>query len=116
MAEMWELARYVEAHPEDHEQRWCLAKKLYVSWEYRLALEHLQVLRNDSELRLNVMRYLAATYYRLGRYSDAAHELRTAVDVWPDEIAPREQLARVLESAGENEESEIGRASCRERV
>lgn len=83
MAEVWDIAKYVEEHPDDYEQRWRLAKKLYAAWEYRLALEHLQVLRNEWQKRLNVVRYLAATYYRLGRYDEAVAELREAIETWP---------------------------------
>ena len=103
--ELWDIARYVEDHPDDFEQRWRLAKKLYTAWEYRLALEHLQVLKNEWQRKLNVIRYLAATYYRLGRYADAIAELKAAIDAWPQEIGVREQLARVLETAGEEEEA-----------
>ena len=102
MAEIWDIARYVEANPDDHEQRWRLAKKLYTAWEYRLALEHLQILKNEGQERLNIRRYLSATYYRLGRYKEATLELREAITVWPDEIGLYEQLARVLEIAGDH--------------
>lgn len=105
MAEMWDIARYVEDHPEDHEQRWRLAKKLYMAWEYRLALEHLQVLKSEWGPRVNVRRYLAATYYRLGRYEEAATELEGAVKEWPDELGLREQLARVYEIMGRREQA-----------
>ncbi len=105
MAEMWDIAKYVEEHPDDYEQRWRLAKKLYAAWEYRLALEHLQVLRNEWQKKLNVVRYLSATYYRLGRYDEAMEELREAIETWPQEIGLREQLARVLEIAGKRTES-----------
>ena len=112
MAEIWDIARYVEANPDDHEQRWRLAKKLYTAWEYRLALEHLQVLKNEGQERINILRYLAATYYRLGRYDEATDELRNAISIWPDEIGLIEQLARVLEIAGDH----IGAAEMWERV
>ncbi|HPO17099.1 MAG TPA: tetratricopeptide repeat protein, partial [Candidatus Hydrogenedentes bacterium] len=105
MADMWELAHYVEEHAEDHEQRWKLAKQLYAAWEYRLALEHLQVLKNEWQRKLNVVRYLAATYYRLGRYDEAIAELEEAIKTWPQEIGIREQYARVLEVAGRREEA-----------
>lgn len=105
MAEVWDIAKYVEEHPDDYEQRWRLAKKLYAAWEYRLALEHLQVLRNEWQKRLNVVRYLAATYYRLGRYDEAVAELREAIETWPQEMGLREQLARVLEIAGKRIEA-----------
>lgn len=112
MAEIWDIARYVEANPDDHEQRWRLAKKLYTAWEYRLALEHLQILKNEGQERVNILRYLAATYYRLGRYEEAQAELRHAIGVWPDEIGLYEQLARVLEIAGDH----LGAADEWERV
>lgn len=112
MAEMWDISHYVEGHPDDYEQRWRLAKKLYMAWEYRLALEHLQVLRNEWDRRVNVVRYLAATYYRLGRYTEAINELDTALEFWPDEIGLHEQLARVKEISGDRE----GSAEVWERV
>lgn len=112
MAEIWDIARYVEANPDDHEQRWRLAKKLYTAWEYRLALEHLQVLKNEGQERINILRYLAATYYRLGRYEEATRELKEAIAIWPDEIGIYEQLARVLEIAGDN----LGAAAMWEKV
>ncbi len=105
MAEMWDLAHYVEEHPDDYEQRWKLAKQLYAAWEYRLALEHLQVLKNEWQRKLNVVRYLSATYYRLGRYEEAIAELEEAIKTWPQEIGIREQYARVLEVAGKREEA-----------
>lgn len=103
MADMWELGQYVEDHPDAYEQRWRLAKKLYLACEYRLVLEHLQILKNEWTPKLNVVRYLAATYYRLGRYEDSINELEDAINVWPDEVGLREQLARVLETAGDTE-------------
>ena len=92
-----ELTSFVEAHPDDHEQRWRLAKKLYMDCEYRQALEHLQILRDTWRPRVNVSRYLAATCYRLGRYDDALKELTTALQRWPHEVALKEQAARVYE-------------------
>lgn len=105
MADIWDIARYVEANPDDHEQRWRLAKKLYTAWEYRLALEHLQILKNEGPNRINILRYLGATYYRLGRYEEAIRELEGAVAQWPEEIGLFEQLARVLEIAGNHEKA-----------
>lgn len=105
MVDIWDLGRYVEEHPDEYEQRWRLAKKLYLACEYRLALEHLQILKNEWSRKLNIVRYLAAAYYRLGRYEEAVDELREAVTVWPDEVGLREQLARVLEVAGRPEEA-----------
>jgi len=104
-SDIWELARFIEDHPGDHERRWQLAKKMYMAWEYRHALEHLQVLRNEWDDRQNVARYLAATYYRLGRYAEAIEELEAAIARWPQEIGLREQLARVLEVAGKRQEA-----------
>jgi tetratricopeptide (TPR) repeat protein len=98
---LWDLARFVELHPEDYEERWRLAKKMYLSWEYRHALDHLLVLKNEWTPRLNVRRYLAATYYRLGRYDDASAELEEAIGRWPEDVGLREQLARVKEIAGD---------------
>ena len=94
---MWDLAQYVEDHPEKHNQRWRLAKKLYAAWEYRLALEHLQVLNNEWEPKLNVLRYMAATQYRLARYEEAVSSLTAGIETWPDDVSIREQLARVFE-------------------
>lgn len=99
MADVWDIAQYVETHPDDYEQRWRLAKKLYLAWEYRLALEHLLVLKNEWEPRANVRRYLGATLFRLQRYDDAIRELEDAAQMWPDDVPVRQQLARVLEAA-----------------
>ncbi|MEK7795771.1 MAG: hypothetical protein AAB353_14635, partial [Candidatus Hydrogenedentota bacterium] len=82
MADVWELQQWVEGHPDRFDQRWRLAKKLFLAWEYRLALEHLLVLKNEWDRRPNVVRYLAATYYRLGRYEEAIEELRAATQSW----------------------------------
>lgn len=105
MTDVWELAAYVEAHPDNYGQRWRLAKKLYTSWEYRLALEHLLVLKNESEPRENVMRYLAATYYRLNRLDDSIETLEEALKVWPDNAGLLEQLARTQGEADYNEDA-----------
>ena len=71
-----------------------------MAWEYRDALDHLLVLKKEWLRKQNVLRYLAATYYRLGQYDDAVRELNEAIEVWPAEVCLKEQLARVLESAG----------------
>ncbi|MBP8130735.1 MAG: tetratricopeptide repeat protein [Candidatus Hydrogenedentes bacterium] len=105
MTDLQELTQYVEENPNDHEKRWLLAKKLYNACEYRLALEHLQVLRNEWREKLHVVRYSAATYYRLGRYEEALRDLEYGVATWPNEIGLREQEARVLETAGRREEA-----------
>ena len=105
MTDVWDIAQYVEAHPDNNEQRWRLAKKLYMAWEYRLALEHLQVLKNEWDRKINVCRYLAATYYRLSRYDDAIRELESAISEWPEELGLHEQLARTLDVAGRKPEA-----------
>ncbi len=98
MADMWDIAAHVESHPDDYQQRWRLAKKLYAAHEYRLVLEHLNVLKNEWTPKVNVRRYLAATYYRLGRYSEAIAELEETIAEWPEEIGIREQMAYVLKA------------------
>lgn len=105
MTDVQDLTQYVEEHPNDHEQRWRLAKKLYNACEYRLALEHLQVLRKEWQEKLHVVRYSAATFYRLGRYEEALRELQYGIATWPNEIGLREQEARVLETAGRREDA-----------
>lgn len=105
MAEMWDVAAHVETNPGDHPQRWRLAKKLYAAHEYRLALEHLNVLKNEWTSKMNVRRYLGATYFRLGRYAEAIAELNDSIKEWPDEIGMREQLAYVLKADKRNEEA-----------
>lgn len=100
MVDFRELTAYVESHPDDYEQRWRLSKKLYMACEYRGALTHLVVLKREWTRKLNVLRYLSATYYRLGRYDEAIGELRDAIELWPNELPLREQLARAFEMAG----------------
>lgn len=103
MTDIWDLSAYVEAHPGDLDQRWRLAKKLYTAFEYRLALEHLLVLKNEWGPRANVSRYLAATYFRLGRYEEAIREMRNSLDKFPEDMGLREQLARTLVTDDQNE-------------
>lgn len=100
MTDVWEIAAYVEEHPDDYQQRWRLAKKFYAEHEYRLALDHLQLLQKDWMPKLNVQRYLAATYYRLGRYTEAEEHLEKTLKQWPDEVGPCEQLAHVYNVDG----------------
>jgi len=100
MADIAELKQYVEGHPGDHEKRWWLAKRLYKAGDYAAALEHLVYLKAQWDPKLNVRRYLAATYYRLARFPEAVMELQEAIGLWPDDIPVREQLARVLEVSG----------------
>lgn len=103
MAEIDDLTAQVEKTPENHELRWRLAKRLYMTGDYRAALKHLQILRGQWKPKINVARYLAAAYYRLGRYDQSIAELEDAVLEWPMEIPLREQLARVFEVAGRKE-------------
>lgn len=105
MADLWEIARYVEANPNNYVQRWRLAKKLYLAWEYRLALEHLQILKNEWDEKENVLRYLAATYYRLKRLTDSVDELKGALQIWPQSLGLYEQLARTLDIADRKDEA-----------
>ena len=98
MAEIWDILDHLDRNPGDHEERWKLAKKFYAAWEYEQALEHLLILRKEWEPKLNVSRYLAATYYRLGKNEEALQELRDALERWPDELSLKEQQTRVLET------------------
>ena len=99
-ADLEELSQYVAVHPDDYERRWALAKKLYMAWEYNDAQKHLLILKKSWTRKLNVLRYLAATYYRLGLYDEAIAELNAITQLWPNEVAVWEQLARVYEIAG----------------
>ncbi len=105
MADLRDLVDAVEGDPDDHPQRWRLVKKLYMECEYRDALSHLLVLRDEWPDRLNVVRYLGATYYRLGQYEDAINEIQAAIKLWPREVPLREQLARSLEVAERPDEA-----------
>lgn len=98
-----QLRSYIESHPDDFARRWKLAKKLYMACEYADVLGHLQILKEQWTPKVNVCRYLAAAYYRLGRYEEAIAELEDAVSTWPTELPLRKQLAKVLESRGERE-------------
>ncbi len=100
MADIWDTAENVEKNPDDYTQRWRLVKQLYGAWEYDQALEHLVVLKQKWEPKLNVRRYLAACLFRLGRHEEAVTELREAITLWPGEVGLQEQLTRVLESMG----------------
>lgn len=104
-ADLEELSRFVAAHPDDYAQRWRLAKKLYMAWEYTEAIKHLLILKKSWTRKLNVLRYLAATYYRLGKYEESISELREILQQWPSETAVWEQLARVLEIADRPEDA-----------
>lgn len=105
MPDLAELVEYVRNHPFEYGRRWQLAKRLYLACEYNDALDHLEVLKEEWHRKLNVVRYLAAAYYRLGQYDDAIRELEGAIKYWPEEIPPREQLARVFEMSGRREQA-----------
>lgn len=93
--DLLELLDYVEKNPNDYEKRWMLAKKLYQNKDYHLALEHLTVLKNEWEPKVNVVRFYAATLYRLGKYDEAIKELQKAIEQWSDEPGLYEQLGKV---------------------
>ena len=105
MTDIAELQSSVMQDPADYEARWRLAKKLYLACEYQQALDHLLVLKSKWSRRLNVLRYLAATFYRLGMYTEAIEELKDALSMWPTEVGLMEQLARVHEAAGNKEDA-----------
>jgi hypothetical protein len=105
MNDLKELADYVVEHPEAYEYRWRLAKKLYMAWEYNEALRHLLILKRNWSRKLNVLRYLAATLFRIGRYEDAIKELDAILVQWPSEVPVWEQLAKVHEAAGNGEKA-----------
>ncbi len=105
MADVEEIRAYVDTHPDDHKQRWRLAKKLYTAWDYRSALEHLLLLRDVWPDQVPVLRYLAATYYRLGKYAEAETELLKALKDHPQEYSLLEQLAKVYEGAGNTDKA-----------
>jgi tetratricopeptide (TPR) repeat protein len=96
-----ELTDYVFEHPEAYEERWRLAKRLYTEGEYEDALKHLTILKRRWMKKLNVLRYLAATYYRLERFDDAIAELKETLVQWPRETPVLEQLAKVYEASGQ---------------
>ncbi len=100
MTDTWDVAQYVESHPEDSKQRWRLAKKYFQEWEFRLALEHLLLLKNEWPDNLNVHRYVAATYYRLERYDDSVLALKDSIEQWPRDVSLYEQLAKAYQGWG----------------
>lgn len=105
MADVEEIRAYVESHPDDHKQRWRLAKKLYNTWDYRSALEQLLILREVWPEQVAVSRYLGATYFRLGKYDEAAEVLVEAIAKHPEEVSLLEQLAKVHEGGGQTEKA-----------
>lgn len=101
MADIDEIRLYLESHPEDHKQRWRLAKKLYKAWDYRSALAELEILKGVWPDQVPVVRYLAATYFRLGKYDDAAAALLPVITRNPEDDSLLEQLAKIHEGSGE---------------
>lgn len=105
MADVEEIRAYVESHPDDHKQRWRLAKKLYNAWDYRSALEQLLLLKEVWPDQVPILRYLAATHYRLGKYEEAADVLVQAIKDNPDEVSLMEQLAKIHEGGGNTDKA-----------
>ena len=52
-----------------------------------------------------MQRYLAATFYRLGRYTEAEEYLLKTIQQWPEESGPIEQLAHVYRVDGKLKEA-----------
>ena len=105
MSKTHDLQEYVTKHPRDHEKRWRLAKRLYKEGKYEQTLDHLQVVKQYRTPKIHVVRYIAATYYRLERFDDAVSELSQAIEEFPYDLSLREQLARVLRQAGRTKEA-----------
>lgn len=100
MADADEIRVYLESYPDDHEQRWRLAKKLYEQREYTAALLELARLRKIWPDHVPVQRYLGATHFRLGQFTEAASVLEMAVARHPGDVLLLEQLAKTYEGAG----------------
>ena len=100
MATLDEIRVYLDKYPDDHKQRWRLAKRLYRDCQYLSALEHLKILREVWPDQLPVLSYLAATYYRHGKYEKAEAELTSALEKHPEEYAILKHLAKVYEEMG----------------
>jgi len=100
VSDLWELTSFVEDNPHNGEQRWRLAKKLYAAFEYRLALEHMQVLESDlgDTADANLYRYLGATYYRLQRYDQCLRALTRGLERFPEQPGIWEQQAKALKA------------------
>ena len=96
-----ELSEFVKQNPDDYNQRWRLAKKLYSAWEYRGALEHLKTLKEAWPNQQNVIHYLATTHYRMGNYKEAIAELEALLEIYPSDTSVRRLLARICEASGE---------------
>ena len=93
MADADEIRVYLESYPDDHEQRWRLARKLYEQRAYTAALSELIRLRKSWPDHVPVQRYLGATHFRLGQFAEAASVLEMAVARNPGDVLLLEQLA-----------------------
>jgi tetratricopeptide (TPR) repeat protein len=100
MADADEIRVYLASYPDDHEQRWRLARKLYEQRDYALALAELLRLKAAWPDHVPLQRYLGATHYRLGQFSEAATVLEIAVSRKPGDVLLLEQLAKTYEGAG----------------
>lgn len=100
MAEIDEIRVYLASYPDDHDQRWRLAKALYEKRDYSSALQELQRLKKAWHDHLPLQRFLGATHFRLGQFTEAASVLEIAVSRNPGDVLLLEQLARTYEGAG----------------
>lgn len=100
MADADEIRVYLESYPDDHDQRWRLARKLYEQRDYPPALVELLLLKVAWPDHVPVQRFLGATHYRLGQFAEAASVLEMAVARNPGDVLLLEQLARTYEGAG----------------
>lgn len=100
MADIAEIRTYLASYPDDHQQRWRLARKLYEGGDYASALEELLRVREAWPDHLPLQRYIGATHYRLGQFAEAASVLERAVARNPGDVLLLEQLAKTYEGAG----------------
>lgn len=100
MADVDEIRVYIESYPDDHDQRWRLARKLYDGRDYEAALAELLRLKTAWPDHVPLQRYLGATHYRLGQFAEAATVLEIAVSRNPGDVLLLEQLAKTYEGAG----------------
>lgn len=99
MEDLTALIEEVKQNPDDHNQRWRLAKKLYGNWDYRSALEHLKKLKEAWPNQQNVIHYLATTHYRVGNYEEAITELQGLLEIYPSDASVWRLLGRICEAA-----------------
>lgn len=100
MADAQEIRVYLESYPDDHDQRWRLARKLYDQRDYAPALTELLRLKSAWPDHVPLQRYLGATHYRLDQFAEAATVLEIAVARNPGDVLLLEQLAKTYEGAG----------------